>query len=89
MKESFTIVKLLIENGANINVKNKEGYTPMDLVVKLKTKTDHTKDHTQIPNYDYEPESDLDIIKHYLKSKNAISTFLVFKLFFIFKIFIN
>jgi ankyrin repeat protein len=75
MKESFTIVKLLIENGANINVKNKEGYTPMDLVVQLKTKNDYTKDHTQIPNYDYEPESDLDVIEHYLKSKNAISTF--------------
>jgi ankyrin repeat protein len=71
MEESFTIVKILIENGANINAKNKDGYTPLDLVIKLKTI--NKKD--DIPNYDYEPESDLDVIKHYLISKNAISTF--------------
>jgi hypothetical protein len=26
-------------------------------------------------NYDYEPESDLDVIEHYLKLNNAMSTF--------------
>jgi hypothetical protein len=73
MEESFTIVKLLIENGANINAKNKEGYTPLDLVTKLKKIK--IKEPHDIPNYDYEPESELDVIEHYLISKNAVTTF--------------
>ncbi len=75
MEESFTIVKLLIENGANINAKNKEGLTPLDLVIKLKNKQNDSKSLYEIPNYDYEPESDLDIIEHYLINCNATTTF--------------
>ena len=80
LEESISIVKLLIENGANINFKNKEGLTPLDLVMKLKLKL--KKDNSssilyesEQPNYDYEPESDLEVIEHYLINHNAKTTF--------------
>lgn len=73
LEESISIVKLLVENGANINLKNKEGYTPLDLVMKLKLKQNANENVS--PNYDYEPESDLEVIEHYLINRNAMRTF--------------
>jgi ankyrin repeat protein len=75
MEESISIVKLLVENGANINFKNKEGFTPLDLVIKLKLKQNANVNENMSPNYDYEPESDLEVIEHYLISHNAMTTF--------------
>jgi ankyrin repeat protein len=81
LEESISMVKLLVENGANINFKNKEGLTPLDLVMKLKLKQNENENKNENdlinepPNYDYEPESDLEVIEHYLKSNNAMSTF--------------
>jgi len=78
LEESISIVKLLVENGANINFKNKEGLTPLDLVMKLKLKNNNSSYilyKSEHPNYDYEPESDLDVIEHYLINRNAIRTF--------------
>jgi ankyrin repeat protein len=59
LEESIGMVKLLVENGANINFKNREGYTPVDLVVKLKVKKEQTNSILYEPsNYDYEPEKE-------------------------------
>jgi ankyrin repeat protein len=78
LEESISIVKLLIENGANINLKNKDGYTPLDLVVKLKkNKSFSILYESEQPNYDYEPESDLEVIEHYLINRNAMTTFFI------------
>ena len=73
LEESISIVKLVVENGANINLKNKEGYTPLDLVMKLKLKQNANENVS--PNYDYEPESDLEVIEHHLINRNAMRTF--------------
>lgn len=78
LEESISIVKLLVENGANINFKNKEGLTPLDLIIKLKLKNNNSSSilyESEQPNYDYEPESDLEVIEHYLINRNAMRTF--------------
>jgi hypothetical protein len=74
LEESISLVNLLIENGANVNLKNKEGYTPLDLV-KLKLQKNQKESLQSIPNYDYEPESDLEVLEQYLLNNNAQTTF--------------
>ena len=72
-QEDLAIVKLLVENGANINIKNKSGFTPLDIAKNIKN--NHQSYNKLPPNYDYEPEPDYLIIIHYLEQKKAQSTF--------------